>query len=219
MAVLVTREHATMAEGDSKMRRLSFVMAAIFSVLVSTPRETPAQTSLAFSKDGRVVYEVLLRDPVTLDPSADVRAISYNAATGKQLRTFDLGDTWFFSAATDGRFGVISVDRDPKKARTRVLLVDLETGRRQELPSTWFDKGDRDRYAQLSGDGRLVSAYSEDQSEGTEVVSVYNWRTKKLVAKQSRDHSAGGFGRPVRNVTNGTHFCCPMFPSPTRWLC
>jgi len=159
-------------------------------MLASTPHETPAQNSLAFSKDGRVLYEVLFVDPVSGDNLAHVRAISYNAATGKQLRTLDLGDTWFFSATADGRFGIISDRQDP---RTRVFRVDLETGHQQELPSMWFDADDRERYAQISGDGRLVSAYSGEGPEDTEVVTVYDWRTKKLVAKQSSEHSAGGF--------------------------
>jgi len=149
--------------------------------------------NLAFSKDGRLLHEIRWVNAAHLGQYGHVRAITYDAATGSIKHVLNLApDTWFFSATSDGRTAVISVDRERENAQAHLLLVDVETGRTQDIPSRWFD-GDHNPYAQISGNGRLVSAYTDPGSEDCPlVVSVYNWRKKKLVAKQCMGYPAGG---------------------------
>ena len=150
--------------------------------------------NLAFSKDGRVLREARTAYPEAQGEFPHVRAISYDAKTGKIVYVLDLAaDTWFFSATTDGRIAIISLDRDRTEAPVHLLRVDMETGHTQKLPSNWFDADNHNPYAAISGDGKLVSAFSENGwGEGSEVVTLYEWRRKKPVAKQSSGHSAGG---------------------------
>jgi hypothetical protein len=155
---------------------------------------------LAFSKDGRFLREVVPISSAGTDDGWHVRAITYVAATGKIRRVWNLQPhTWCFSATTDGRISVISVDRDRPEGHAHVFLFDTETGRTQDIPSSWFDADERDPYSQISTDGRLVSAFTESGAgDGPLVVSVYNWRTKRLVAKQATGYPAGGgFGGGV----------------------
>jgi hypothetical protein len=184
------------------------IMVASAAVLTSTLAGSSAQEvssavlpgtadvfneNLAFSKDGRFLREVVPIRSGT-DQFSHVRAITYVTATGAIRHVWNLQpDTWFSSATSDGRTAIISVDRDRDDARARVLLVDTETGHTQDIPSNWFDADDHNPHAQISADGRLVSAYTESGSEdGPLVVSLYDWRTKKLVAKQATGYPAGG---------------------------
>jgi hypothetical protein len=123
-----------------------------------------------------------------------VRAITYVAATGKVRRVWDLQpNTEFFSATTDGRTLVISVDRSLPEAKAHLFLFDTATGRTQDIPSSWFDADERNPYSKISGDGRLVSAYTESgPGDWPLVVSVYDWPTKTLAAKQATGYPAGG---------------------------
>ncbi|HEY1423736.1 MAG TPA: hypothetical protein VGF20_09800 [Candidatus Acidoferrum sp.] len=101
--------------------------------------------------------------------------------------------TSFSSATPDGRSAIIYLGADREDAVPCLLLVDTESGKIQNIPSTWFDADDRGPYAQISADGRLISAFTQSgQQDGPLVVSVYRWRTKKLVAKQSDGYPAGG---------------------------
>ena len=164
------------------------------AALASAPHEAAAQ-NLFFSSDGREVRRIKMFPPATEGEQGHTFAITYDAATGEQIRSLDLGsDTWFFSATTDGRIVIVSKDRDRNDVPARLLRVDLKTGRSQPLPSSWFDDDDHNPYAQISGDGRLVSGYSEEgPEESPRIVTVYRWRGKKIVAEQSTGHSAGGF--------------------------
>jgi hypothetical protein len=190
------------------MCRWLLVMVASTAVLVSTlpcsaaqdvsvpasPDASGARTvNLAFSKDGRLLREVRSVDGRALGEFWRVRAITYDVATVSIRHALNLGpDTWFFSATSDGRAAVIAVDRDRDDARAHLLLVDMETGQTQDIPSKWFDADDHNNpYAQISADGRLVSAFTESDTEGL-VVTLYDWRAKKLVAKQSTGYPAGG---------------------------
>jgi hypothetical protein len=189
------------------MCRLLLVMVVSTAVLVSTlpgsaaqevnfaasPDASGARTvNLAFSKDGRLLREVLSVDGRALGEFWRVRAITYDVATVSIRRALNLGpDTWFFSATSDGRTAVIAVDRDREDVRAHLLLVDMETEQTQDIPSKWFIADHDNPYAQISADGRLVSAFTEAGTEGL-VVTLYDWRTKKLVAKQSAGYPAGG---------------------------
>jgi len=157
---------------------------------------------LAFSTDGRFLREIV---PVSSATGTEqlwhARAITYVAATGKVRHVWNLQpDTWCFSATTDGRIAVISADRNRKEGRAHTFLFDTEKGRTEDIPSSWFDADERDPYAAISGDGLLVSAFTESgPGDGPLVVSVYNWRTKRLVAKQATGYPAGGY--PSGGVT------------------
>jgi hypothetical protein len=151
--------------------------------------------NLAFSKNGRFLREIVPISSVTGTQQLwHVRSITYVAATGKVRHVWNLQpDTWCFSATTDGRIAVISADRDRTEGRAHAFLFDTETGRTQDIPSSWFAADDNNPYAAISGDGRLVSAFSDwGPDNGALVVSVYNWRTKSIVAKQATGYPPGG---------------------------
>jgi hypothetical protein len=146
--------------------------------------------NFAFAKDG-----LTLRELRTVGGEFwRLRVISRDASTGKIHHMFDLGpDIQFLSATTDGRIAAISENRDHDGKPVRFYLLDTETGRAQDVPANWFDPEDHLSYATISGDGRLVSIYSDSgPADAPRVVSVYNWRTKKLVARQAMGFSAGG---------------------------
>lgn len=149
---------------------------------------------LSFSKDGRLLREVVPIKSTGKDEVQHVRAITYVAATGKVRRVWDLQPyTTFSSATTDGRILVISVDRWRPEGRGHFILFDTDTGRTQDIPLSWFAADDPFPDAAISGDGRLVSAFSDwGQDNGALVVSVYDWSTRKLVAKQAGGYPAGG---------------------------
>jgi hypothetical protein len=67
----------------------------------------------------------------------------------------------------------------------------MDTGHAQDLPANWFNADDRDLEAQISADGRLVSAYTTSSTEN-ELVTVYEWPGKKQVARQTHGFPAGG---------------------------
>ena len=148
----------------------------------------------AFSKDARILREIQSASGKDSGGFQSVRLITYDAMTGSINHLLNLGaDTWLFSATADGRTAIISVDRDRNDARAHLLLVDTETGRTQDIPSSWFNAEDHNPYAQISADGRLVSAYSEWGPEsGPLVVTLYDWQTKSLVAQRSEGFPAGG---------------------------
>ena len=201
------------------MCRILLMVVAIAAVLLSAASDIAAQDVtfaalpgnaaanseiLAFSKDGRLLREVV---PISSADAPDVwhaRAITYVAATGKVLRVWDLqAHTLCLSATTDGRTLVISAGIDLPKAHVHVFLFDTNTGRTQDVPSSWFDANERDPDSRISADGRLVSAFTESGAgdgplDAPLIVSVYDWPTKKLIAKQATGYPAGGgFGGGV----------------------
>jgi hypothetical protein len=196
--------------------RISLRVVAIAAVLASTASGIAAQDVtfaalpgkadilrdyLSFSKDGRLLREVVPIRSTGKDEVQHVRAITYVAETGKVRRVWDLQpNTEFFSATTDGRTLVISVDRGLPEAQAHLFLFDTATGRTQDIPSSWFDADEQNPYSKISGDGRLVSAYTESgPGDWPLVVSVYDWRTKTLVARQATGYPAGGV--PAGGVT------------------
>ncbi|MGB2590460.1 MAG: hypothetical protein WBG02_19425 [Candidatus Acidiferrum sp.] len=153
-----------------------------------------ATANLTFSKDGRMLREIQVVSGAGLGISRSVRGISYDTMTGLIRHVINLGsNTKFLSATPDGRTAIVLVGEDREDARAHLLLIDMVTERKQEIPSSWFNAVDQGPYAQISADGRLVSAYSERGPEsGPLVVTVYDWRTRKLVAKRSEGYPAGG---------------------------
>jgi hypothetical protein len=198
------------------MCRLLLATVVSATVLVSTASGSAAQDvsvadpagageayteNLAFSRDGRALREVRRVVLEDADRFWRVRAITYVAATGAISHELNLQPyTEFFSATTDGRIAIISVDTDRPEERVNPFLLDTETGRTQKIPSNWFDPDDPRPFVAISGDGRLVSVFTESGRPGDLlVVTLYDWRTKKLVATQmSGFFSAGGiFGGGV----------------------
>jgi hypothetical protein len=171
----------------------AFSSAAQEVSVAALPQPSDYHETLAFSKDGRLLREIASVNSET-ERFSHLRAVTYIAATGEIRRVLHLAPgTRCLSATSDARTIVISVDLDPPEARPPVFLFDTETGQPQNVPPSWFDADDQRPWAAISGDGRLVSAYSESGPEdGPVVVSVYNWRTKKLVARQATGHPAGG---------------------------
>jgi hypothetical protein len=176
----------------------SFSAAQEVSVAAQPGTVDAYQEILAFSNDGRFLREVASINPVGSEQFSHVRAITYVAATGEIRHVWNLQpDTGCSSATTDGQRAVISVDRDRPERHAHFFLLDTETGQTQDIPSSWFDD-DGNPYAAISGDGQFVSSYSESGPNDM-VVSVYDWQTKKLVAKQTSGYIAagGGFGGGV----------------------
>jgi hypothetical protein len=147
--------------------------------------------NLAFSKDGRTVREIRRVG----GQFWRVRAISWDAFTGEKRHIIDLGpDTEFFSATTDGRIAVISENRNRSEEFIRLFLLDSETGQTQDIPSNWYDPENHLPDPAISGDGKLIWIHSDSgPDDAPRVVSVYDWQTRKLVAKQATGFSAGGF--------------------------
>jgi hypothetical protein len=151
-------------------------------------------TNLVFSPDGLRLREAQWMRAATAGCFDWVRAITYDVKTGsiRHVSNFQ-PDAFLFSITPDGRSAIISVDRDRKDARAHLLLADMDTGITQDIPAKWFAPDDNNPFAQISGDGRTVSAYTESDSENGRVVTLYDWATKLPIAKQSEGHSAGGF--------------------------
>jgi hypothetical protein len=184
-----------------------FLIIALVTVLAAEPYTSAAQEVtaatvpgmlntfneyLAFSKDGRLLREI---GTVSIDgtqQNGHAYAVTYVAATGAVRHVWNLPvDTWICSTTADESFAVVSADRDRPGAQVHLLLLNVETARTQDIPRMWFDADENSPYAQISGDGKLISAYSES-NDGMQV-SVYQWRTRKLVAKQTGGFFAGGF--------------------------
>ena len=107
----------------------------------------------------------------------------FRAMVVGKIVTFET-DTTIGSISSDGRKAIIAVGNFP---HSRLFLLDTVTGQRDDIPPGWYDPG----YPQvaLSGDGRLISSYSEFPM----TVTVYDWATKTLVVKRSiEDIHAGG---------------------------
>ncbi len=151
--------------------------------------------NLAFSKDGSTLREIRMVTPTSPGRFRNVRVIIRDGSSGKIRRRFDLQpDTELFSLTTDVRIAVIFQNRNRSEEHVRLFLVDTETGQTQDFPSNWFDLEDHLTDASISGDGRLVSIYTNSgPADAPRVVSVYDWQTKKLVAQQATGFSAGGF--------------------------
>ena len=153
--------------------------------------------NIAFSRDGRALRELQRVDSSGKDTFSGVRAITYVTATGTIRRVQNLAaNTMFFSATTDGRNAIVSVQTGPAEDQQHPFLVDTETGKMEGIPQGWLNSGPYP-FVAISGDGRLISIYSESRSEEEPLlVSVYSWRTKRLFARQTSGYIAasGMFG-------------------------
>jgi hypothetical protein len=172
----------------------SHASAQEVTVAVSPDTIGAGTANLAFSQDGRMLREIQVVTPAVLGNFWSVRAITYDATVGSIRHVMNLGpNRKFFSATPDGRTAIISVNGDREDAFAHLLLIDMETGQTQDIPSKWFNAEDHNPYAQISADGRLVSAYSSwGPEDGPLVVTLYDWRTKNLIAKQATGYPAGG---------------------------
>jgi hypothetical protein len=102
------------------------------------------------------------------------------------------------SVTSDGRKAILAVA--DSSAHVHLVLLDTTTGQREDIPSSWYDPTDSDAIAALSGDGRLVSIYSESgPADSPMTVTVYDWPTKTLVVKRTSEYisAGGGFGGGV----------------------
>ncbi len=194
-------------EEDSKMLRpliAAVVVSAAFASSTpaqntgATPTPDPAEmywTHLTFSKDGRILRETASLDARAAAQGWRVRISAYNAGTGAVIWQRDLSPyTSLYSQTSDGRTMVIAADVDKPDAQAHLFLLDTDTGDTQDIPREWFDPDETRPWAAISGDGRLVSTYSEwSQEYPCMLVKIYDWRTKTLVAKQTRGEFAGGF--------------------------
>jgi len=190
------------------MKRLSIFAVALAAFFGSVVPRSAAQelselgdaeargghtVSLAFSKNGRTLRE--LRMVRGAGWYGHTRAVNRDTKTGKISKVFDLEpNTAFFSRTSDGHIVVISENRGQQDQPVRLFLFDTDTGSAQEIPADWFDSGDHNPIAMISGNGRLVSAFAQSgPADAPLVVSVYDWRTKKRIARQMRGLHAGGF--------------------------
>jgi hypothetical protein len=141
--------------------------------------------NLAFSKDGRALREIENVGAPDQPTSGYMRAITYDAATGTVRRVLNLHSTRFLSATSDGRYVIIA----SWNQQDRGFWVDTEAGKTEPIPPSWGT------FPGISGDGRLIGAFSIDDSapaDHFEVVSLYDWHTKRLVAKQSSGAQGAG---------------------------
>jgi hypothetical protein len=142
---------------------------------------------LAFSEDGKVLHAI------------ESRAITYDADTGAETKIVALApDSSVPSVTSDGRTAIVALGISG--AKIHLLLLDTETGQSEDIPSGWYDPTDPEVDDALSGDGRLISFYSENGPADQPLsVSVYDWPGKTLVAKRTSEYfSAGGaFGGGV----------------------
>lgn len=182
------------------MTRLCQITALLFASLVSACAQ-PAATQdvrvapfgyrdMSFSRDGKLlrIIGVSLGD---LTPREHVRAVTYAVRTGAVVHTVNLAaDTNLLSATTDGAKAIVATQASTENGS--LFVMDTATGKLQPIPKSWMDP-DSDLDAGISGDGRLVSLYSEEESDTPMVVTVYDWATKTVVAtRKSAYVSAGG---------------------------
>jgi hypothetical protein len=176
-----------------RMFALMIVLASAVGGVAACAAAQRAELStqaLSFSSDGRLLREVQREDPAAPGTFWRIHAMTYDAATGATIHALDLGPgTQFLDATSDGRTAVIADGGEGDSQRGHLSLVDMDTGQKQDIPRNWFDADDENLWAQVSAEGRLVSAFG---GANQEVVTVYDWPTKKLVAKQTAGFPAGG---------------------------
>jgi hypothetical protein len=186
-------------KGEAMTRERLFVFVAVVAAAVSgvaacVGAQGPNFSTqyLSFSSDGHLLREVQREDPTSVTTFPRIHAVAYDAVSGEKIHALDLGpDTQFLDATADGRTAVILVNSSRPDQDLHVSLVDMDTGHAQDLPANWFNADDRDLEAQISADGRLVSAYKTSSTEN-EIVTVYEWPGKKQVARQTHGFPAGG---------------------------
>ena len=152
--------------------------------------------SLRFSRDGSLL-RAIGRSPGDTSQSQHVRAVTFAAPTGAVVHIVDLQpDTDVSSVTSDGATAIVStststVNISASHENEGLFLLDTATGKLQSVPHSWYGP-DSDRDAAISGDGRLVSIYSETDSPTPMTVTVYDWQTKTLVATRTSEYVAAG---------------------------
>lgn len=183
--------------------RLQIVAVAILSVVMpgyvlgqqsSSPKDAAFdlfRLHAAFGRDGRLLRVVGVSQGES-GKDQHVRAVTYSASTGAVIHAVDLQpDTDVVSVTTHGETAIVSAGESGKNPH--FYLLDTATGHETAIPDSWLQKDSDDNVA-ISGDGRLVSVYSENDSDTPMTVTVYNWQTKTLVARRTSAYvSAGGF--------------------------
>jgi len=146
---------------------------------------------LRFSRDGSLLRVIGL-SPGDANTRQHVRAVTYAAKTGTVVHVVNLpADTNVLSVTSDGATAVVSTDASSQDAH--LFLLNTATATLQAIPESWYQPGS-DPYAELSGDGRLVSTYTEDESDTPMTVTVYDWPSKTVVAtRKSAFVAAGGW--------------------------
>ena len=166
--------------------------ATAFGQAVTTAQDTrflPYGLSLRFSRDGRFLHVVGL-GPDNSTQGQHVRVVTYSAKTGAVVHVINLQpDTQVLSTTSDGGTAIILTDSSGEHGRP--FLLDTGTGQLEAIPESWYEP-ESNRDAAISGDGRLVSIYSETDSATPMIVSVYDWRTKTLVATRRSEYVAAG---------------------------
>lgn len=187
------------------MRLRSQIVVLVLSLLVSSavafaqPAATAQDThvtangnlSLRFSRDGSLLHVIGLSSSVA-GQLEHLRAVTYAAQTGAVAHIVNLQpDTDVLSLTSDGRTAIVSTSVSTE--HPHLFLLDTETGQLQAIPDSWYPP-DSDVDPGISGDGRLVSNYSETDSRTPMTVAVYDWPAKTLVATRTSEYIAAGGG-------------------------
>jgi hypothetical protein len=173
------------------MKLRSRIAVQVLSLLLS-PAAALAQppAPARFSRDGSLL-RVIFRSLSEGDQNEHVRAVVYSVKTGAVAHAVDLQpDTDVLSTTSDGAEAIISTATSTE--HPHLFLLDTDSGQLQPLPDSWIHP-DSDLAAAISGDGRLISVYSETESDAPMTVTVYNWPAKTVTAIRTSEYlSAGG---------------------------
>jgi hypothetical protein len=173
------------------LRLHSQIVALALSLLMSPAAVFGQSGAAEFSRDGRFLH-VVGRFPGAAGEMEHVRAVTYLARTGAVVHVINLQpDTSVGSTTSDGRTAIIETGASGQ--HPGLSLLDTETGRLEAIPDSWYQP-DSELDAELSGDGRLVSIYSETDSAAPMTVTVYDWKTKTLVTRRTSEYVAAGGG-------------------------
>jgi hypothetical protein len=147
---------------------------------------------LAFSSDGRVLHLIgESQGSSQLQRIQHVRAITYDTTTGSVLHTINLPpDTRVLSTSFDGRTAIVAQRTGD---HIELSVIDTETGKAEPIPHSWYDLKDDEPVVSLSGDGRLISFYSEaGPDDRPTTVTVYTWPAMTLLARQTSEFTNAG---------------------------
>jgi hypothetical protein len=150
-------------------------------VTATVEAATAADSSakLLFSENGGSLYAV------------GKRALTYNARSAVITNTVDIGPgAQVFSISPAGPTALLGV---LSGTRVRLRLLQLNNGQLRDLPSNWYDADYSGVVAATSGNGRLISIYSENGSADQPMtVTVYNWPAGTLTARRMSEYIAAG---------------------------
>jgi hypothetical protein len=171
--------------------------AAAFAQPAAPAQILPSEDlSLRFSRDGSLL-RVIGRSPSAPGQLQHVRAVTYAAQTGAVVHIVDLQpDTDVDSITSDGATAIVTTSTSTENISAShenegLFLLDTATGKLQAVPRSWYGP-DSDWDAAISGDGRLVSIYSETDSPTPMTVTVYDWPAKTHVATRTSEYVAAG---------------------------